>query len=152
MDEVGVLRRVTIEQADSTVEEGRWCLIWVAVPLLAIVLLLGACSSSDDPLSSRSPATAETAELPPTPDSNSPEARADAYAKELSGGETLGCSSAAPGAESENNPGCIYSAAFTGCYEGVTGDRLGRAIEKEFPEEPALWAIYHQAVDDCRSG
>lgn len=114
--------------------------------LLAIAFVLAGCSSSEAPESAQAPA----AQSPESSDPQSPEALADAYAKKLSGGETLGCSSAAPGAESESDPGCIYSAAFTGCYEGITGERLGRPIEEEFPQEPALWDIYHQAADDCK--
>lgn len=98
---------------------------------LTVVLVAG-CSASDDDSDDK---PAETA---------------DAYALELSGGVTTGCSQAAPGAEAEANPGCIYSVAFAGCLEGLTGEPVGPLpVEEEFPNEPALVEIHRQAVTDC---
>lgn len=83
-------------------------------------------------------------------DTDTPAATADAYALELSGGVTTGCSQAAPGPEAEANQGCIYSVAFAGCLEGLTGDPVGPLpVEEEFPDEPALVEIHRQAVIDC---
>lgn len=76
--------------------------------------------------------------------------RADQYARELSGGETLGCSKAAPGKEAEANPGCIYSAAYSGCLEGLTGKQAGPLpASEEFKAEPKLVRIHDKAVKDC---
>lgn len=86
-------------------------------------------------------------------DDDDREARANDYALEQSGGERLGCSTAAPGPESEAHPGCIYSVAFSGCYEGITGEQLGPLpIEEEFPREPKLQEIYRRAISDCSDG
>lgn len=77
-----------------------------------------------------------------------PDKIADEYAKELSGGATSGCL-ADPKGEGADNPGCIYSAAFAGCYEGVTGDSLGPvSYKQEFPELE-LQRIYEKALSDC---
>lgn len=101
----------------------------VSLAMVMAVLLVPACGDGD-----------------PLP----PEEIADAYAKELSGGETLGCSSAGRGEESERNPGCIYSAAFAGCLEGLTGEQVGPLpVEEEFDQEPELVAIHETAVEEC---
>jgi hypothetical protein len=98
---------------------------------LIVVLLLAACSGGDD-------------------DAASPSDGAMAYALDKSGGVTTGCSAAAPGAEAEAAPGCIFAVAFAGCSEGLTGERLGPVpVEDEFPDEPGLVDLYHQAVEDC---
>jgi hypothetical protein len=83
-------------------------------------------------------------------DTASPAERAEEYATERSGGETTGCSQAEPGEEAEQHPGCIYAAAFTGCHDGITGEQLSPiAVEDEFAQEPALQALYFEAVEDC---
>jgi len=119
--------------------------------VVAVLSLLAACDgeSPEDPV--EAPPAEDPGEAPAAndPGEDSSEA-ADIYALELSGGEREGCSSARPGKESENHPGCIYAVAFAGCAEGQTGKRLGPLpVEKEFPDEPGLQAIYHQAVRDC---
>jgi hypothetical protein len=95
------------------------------------ILLLGACGAEES------------------------EDRAMEYALEKSGGTTTGCSSAEPGEESENDPGCIFGVAFIGCQDGLEGseDAIAKAaaIRDEFPEEPKLWEIYDQAATDCRN-
>ncbi len=75
------------------------------------------------------------------------------YATQLAGAERpLGCSGAAPGRESEEHPGCIWSVAFAACHEGLTGEQLGpRSIEEEFPTEPALQELHYRAVQECAS-
>jgi hypothetical protein len=78
-----------------------------------------------------------------------PEQTADQYAREKSGGQTVGCSKAKPGAEAEGSPGCIYSAAFAGCLEGLTGKRAGLPASEEWKAEPKLLTIHTQAVKDC---
>lgn len=85
----------------------------------------------------------------PTPDVSQ---RASDYASQEMGVSEppLGCSGAAPGRESENHPGCIWSVLFAGCHDGLTGGQLSPlTVEEEFPTEPALQARYHQAVSDC---
>lgn len=84
-----------------------------------VALLLSACTAEQSPI------------IQPSPTST-PSEIADAYAKEKSGGETLGCSTAAPGEESEKHPGCIYAVALSGCMEGLTGEPLGPPAEEEF--------------------
>ena len=119
--------------------------------VVAALSLLAACGgeSPEDP--AEAPAAEDPGETPVANDpGEDPSEAADAYALELSGGQREGCSSARPGRDSENHPGCIYGVAFAGCYEGKTGERLGPVpVEKEFPDEPGLQAIYHQAVRDC---
>jgi hypothetical protein len=106
--------------------------------LIVCLLVLGACG--DDPEPPAGPSTIE---------------KADAYAKELSGGQTEGCSTAKPGPESERNPGCIYGVAFAGCRDALEGSRdaieEAVAIRDEFPKEPRLWKVYDKAVKDCAS-
>lgn len=110
-----------------------------AVPLI-LSLVLAACGGS-------SPPDQETTTF--VPDQEATE-KAGEYALNLSGGEMNGCSTAAPGRESEEDPGCIYGVAFSGCYWGITGDQLGpQSIEEEFPKEPKLVELYYQAHDDC---
>lgn len=100
--------------------------------------------------STTEPSTTSTTSTTTTTAPAAPEDLADAYALEKSGGEREGCSSAAPGAEAEANGGCIYTVAYGGCYEGLTGDQLSPLpVEEEFPTEPGLVAIYRQAVADC---
>lgn len=83
-------------------------------------------------------------------DAADPEQTAYDYATEQSGGTTTGCSNAAPGAEAEANPGCIYTVSFSGCLEGLTGEQATPLpVEQEFSDEPALVERYHQAVKDC---
>lgn len=78
-----------------------------------------------------------------------PDQVASDYAREKSGGQTIGCSMAKPGAEAEGSPGCIYSAAFAGCLEGLTGERAALPASEEWKAEPKLLAIHTQAVKDC---
>jgi hypothetical protein len=146
---------------------------------VAGALMLGACGSDDDSEASgdsavttvrvevttttteatttTTEATTTTTEAtttapPTTADQLSVEEHAEAYALEKSGGERLGCRSAMPGPDSESDPGCIHSVAFSGCHEGLTGDTLGPlSVEEEFPTEPGLVALYHEAVEDCTS-
>ena len=73
---------------------------------------------------------------------DSTEERADAYAQRQSGA-TEPCSSTATG----NRPGCIYSAAYGGCYEGIEGEPVGNGIE-EFPQ-PKLAQTYRTARRAC---
>ncbi len=116
----------------------------VAVVILAVVAV--GCSDSDN----GSSATTAAEPAATVADSGSPEERADAYAQQLSGGETTGCAATAPGPESETNPGCIYSAAFAGCLEGITGEQAGtQTAEEAWVSEPALAAIQIQAAVDC---
>jgi hypothetical protein len=82
-------------------------------------------------------------------DEDSPAKRADAYARELSSDET-GCSTAEPGPEAEAHPGCIYSAAFAGCLEGITGEQVTPlSAEEEWKFEPGLVEIHRMAVKSC---
>ena len=68
------------------------------------------------------------------------------YAVQISGGTTIGCSASADPA---NEPGCHYAAAFGGCLEGLTGEKVGLLPpEVEFPE-PELLEIYQAAVLAC---
>lgn len=84
----------------------------------------------------------------PAPPEQSPAERADAYALERSGGEREGCSQVAPGTGADV-PGCIYSAAFAGCMEGITGKPTSPvSYREEFPE-PELRKLYEQARADC---
>ena len=116
------------------------------VALIIVAASAAGCSVSDD---GGSDTTAPVAAAS-VPDDGSPEERADAYAQELSGGATTGCASTPPGPESEVNPGCIYSAAYTGCLEGITGE-LGatQTAEEAWVSEPALLELQNQAVIDC---
>lgn len=132
-----------------------------ALAALALVALLAACGGDDDvdaTTTTAEQATTTTSTSEPdeatttTADGESAAAIADGYALELSGGETTGCSSAEPGPEAETNPGCIYSAAFAGCLEGITGEQTAPLpVEEEFATEPALIELYNQAVEDCSS-
>lgn len=105
---------------------------------MSVMIVLGACSGED-------PTTPDAAEEPADV--------AMEYALEKSGGETEGCSTAKPGPESEEDPGCIFSAAFAGCQDGLEGseDAIAKAagIRDEFPKAPKLWEVYDQAVVDC---
>ncbi|MEM8618330.1 MAG: hypothetical protein AAGF73_01280 [Actinomycetota bacterium] len=121
--------------------------------LIIVAAVAAGCSDSDDGGSdSDDDGSATTAPVAAAsvPDDGSPEERADAYAQALSDGETTGCASTPPGAESEVNPGCIYSAAYTGCLEGITGEQVGtQTAEEAWVSEPALLALQNQAVIDC---
>ena len=91
---------------------------------LFVVLACGAvaCSSSSDTSTSTTTNRSTTTSGGATSDTD----RADAYAKQKIGnGEETGCSTIAPGAESEANSGCIYSVTFVGCLEGITGKQVG---------------------------
>lgn len=115
--------------------------VLVACGLLTFVV--GACDGSEESL----PTTTTTAQH-----AASPADRADAYARERSGGETEGCSRAAPG-EEETTPGCVYAVAFAGCHDGITGEQLSPLpVEEEFPDSPALHELYGEAMADCGEG
>jgi|SRR5665647_49776 len=111
----------------------------------ALLLTLTGCSGGAPEDAPTSPAA-----VAESPASQSPADQADAYALEKSGGETTGCTSAAPGQEAEEDPGCRYAAAFAGCLEGITGEQVGpMSAEEEWANEPALVDLQHQAVADC---
>jgi hypothetical protein len=107
--------------------------------VLIAVLLLGCDGDSDKP----TPQTEMTA----TAEKGSPEAIADAYALEKSGGQRKGCLTGS--GPPEKRPGCIYSAAFGGCLDGLQGDNAQRKRDlREFPE-PALQRVLNRAYRDC---
>lgn len=98
--------------------------------------LLVGCGDSDDPTVS-------------DPRVGSPAEQADAYALDLAGRRT-GCASTDAPSE-ERKAGCTFSAAYAGCYKGITGKDLGPLpFEKEFPE-PEHQAIYRTAIEDCEA-
>jgi hypothetical protein len=120
--------------------------------MTAVVLALAACGGGDDSPSSETTPVAPSPSSESTPVDASPSDVAYDYALEKSGGETLGCLTAARGAESETNPGCIFSVSFSGCLEGLTGEQsLPLPVEEEFDQEPALVELYRQAAEDCKA-
>ena len=134
-----------------------------ATVVLAVLLIAGCggdVSSEDSqtpspvftPSDTPTPAGGAPADVPATPSAvtESPADQADTYALEKSGGERNGCSLAAPGQEAENDPGCLYGAAFAGCLEGITGEQVGPfTAEEEWANEPALVEAQLQATADC---
>ncbi|MFN8113394.1 MAG: hypothetical protein U0R51_09340 [Solirubrobacterales bacterium] len=73
----------------------------------------------------------------------SPGERADAYARQLSG-VTEPCASTATG----DRPGCIYLAAYSGCYAGIKGEWASAGVRTQF-EQPKLARTYRRARSDC---
>lgn len=82
----------------------------------------------------------------------------------MSRGERLGCGTLSPVGDSDTEaqsgaehamsadvPGCIYVAAYAGCWKGASGMPLSGMppATEDFPE-PRLNSIYRQAVSDCR--
>lgn len=106
-------------------------LIVCALAVASVTLATG-CGNSDDQTKSAGKSNAE---------------RADAYAIKKSGGETLGCSNAKPGKETRRTPGCIYSAAFTGCVAALGG--TGREVATDEADLPELQDVYDKAYRDC---
>lgn len=81
---------------------------------------------------------------------NRPAERADAYALEKSSGIRTGCGSAAPVPPAQQEPGCIYVAARSGCLYALDRSQANsRKAVREKIATPALLEIYEHAVDDC---
>ena len=105
------------------------------VAALLLLVLFGAvgCGSAED-----------TTTAPSTP-----AGIADHYALGVSGGTRTGCTSTDP---EELKVGCAYSAAYAGCYKGITGRVVGGDLASQFPEPKLrryVMRIYHAAVADC---
>lgn len=116
--------------------------------LIALVLLAG-CGGAPATSIPAQPSTQAPPTFAPSFEPGTPSGIASDYAYTQSD-EMLGCSTAAPGRESEQDPGCIWSVAFAGCLDGLTGQQTGPVtIEEEFPTEPALVARYYEAVEHC---
>lgn len=126
----------------------------LATLLTALVVAIVAGCGWGDEASSGTVASGSTvtrttteAETDKTTTTEGPSAsqEAFAYAFDLTG-TRFGCWSAQR-ARAANEPRCIYSAAYAGCYKGSGGGARPIPFEQKFTE--GLREIYEQAVDDC---
>jgi hypothetical protein len=93
------------------------------LPLLALLLLGCAAGPSATPQTGTA-ALQTTAPVPQGTAGSDVAQEAWDYATQQVGAEApTGCLEAAPGSESENHRGCIWSVLFSGYHDGLTGEQ-----------------------------